>query len=192
MNSQPKQLQPWQVLKTKEIFVAEPWLRLSVQQLHLPDGQVVEDYYQITLQEYATIFAQTSDGRVILERQYKHGIGRVSLTLPGGAIAPGEDPLLAAQRELLEETGYVADRWQSLGSFVPSTNYGCGKAHFFMAQAAEPVAEPDSGDLEEMEIVLLTLAELVAAIQQGEVASMGAIATIALAMNPIFAKLTII
>ncbi|SRR5579883_363386 len=179
-------LHPWKVLDTQEIFTAPPWIKLSVQKVGLPDGRIVEDYYQIALQEYAVIFAQTADGRVIMERQYKHGIGRVSLALPGGAIEPGEDPLVAAQRELLEETGYVTDTWQSLGCFVGSANYGCGKAHMFIARNAQYITAPNSGDLEEMEIVLLSPETLMTAIRQGEIVVLGAVAAIALALNPQF------
>jgi len=180
-------LYPWQVLQQRELFDGSPWIKLSVQQIQLPDNRIVDDYYQIALREYAIIFARTVEAQVIVQRQYKHGLGRVSLTLPGGALESEEDPHLAAQRELLEETGYVAETWNSLGSFVVSANYGCGKAHVFTAQNARWVAEPDSGDLEEMEIVLLTPEQVVRAVYQGEIESLGAIAAIALSLNPLFA-----
>jgi ADP-ribose pyrophosphatase len=186
MTSEKRTLKPWQVLKTQEIFAAHPWVKLSVQEVGLPDGRVIPDYYQIVLQEYVVIFAQTADHQVIMERQYKHGLKRVSLTLPGGTIEPGEDPLEAAKRELLEETGYVAETWRPLGSYVISANYGCGRAHLFTARNAQSVAQPNSGDLEEMEIISLPLEQVIAAMQQGEVVSLGAIATLALAIHPEF------
>ncbi|UBF24645.1 NUDIX hydrolase [Kovacikia minuta CCNUW1] len=184
MESEQNQLKPWKILKTQEVFVAKPWITLSVQQVALPDGKIVDDYYQIALQEYAVIVAQTTDGRIIIEQQYKHGLGRVSLTLPGGAIEPGEDPLAAAKRELLEETGYIAENWQSQGNFVNNANYGGGKAHIFTANNAQPVAAPQSGDLEEIKILLMTPEQILSAVQQGDVAILGAIAAIALALNP--------
>lgn len=179
-------MEPWQTLKTEDLYVAQPWLRLSVEQIKLPDGRVVNDYYRIQLQDYAVIFAQVPDGRVILLHQYKHGVGHASLTLPGGGLVPGESPLVAAQRELLEETGYVADEWRSLPSFVTSANYRCSEGHIFVAQNARKVTEPNSGDLEEMEVVLLSPAELVQSVQQGKVVVLGALAAIALALNPQF------
>lgn len=187
MGLEEDELKLWKVLKTQEVFVAEPWIRLAVQQVALPDGRIVDEYYQIALQEYAVIVAQTADGHIIMERQYKHGLKRVSLALPGGAIEPGEEPLTAAKRELLEETGYTAENWQSLGSFVNNANYGCGQAHIFTADNARLIAEPNSGDLEEMEILLMSPEQIVLAVRQGEVAILGAIAAIALALNPEFA-----
>ncbi|NJP10915.1 MAG: NUDIX hydrolase [Leptolyngbyaceae cyanobacterium RU_5_1] len=176
-------LQPWKTLKTDDIFVAEPWLKLSVQQVQLPDGRVVDEYYQIQLQDYALIVAQVPDGRIIMVRQYKHGIGRVSLMLPGGGLMDGETAIAAAQRELLEETGYLAEDWQQLCSFVSSANYRCSQGYIIAAHNARLVAEPNSGDLEEMDIVLMTPEEVIAAVQRGEVVALGSVAAIALALN---------
>ena len=179
-------LLPWKTLKTQDIYQAEPWIRLSIEQVQLPDGRVIDDYYRVQMQDYAVIFAQLPDERVIFLRQYKHGVGRVSLTLPGGGIAPGEDEIAAAQRELLEETGYIAEDWQNLSNFVTSANYRCSHGSVFVARNAQKVAEPNSGDLEEMETVLMTPEEIAIAIQQGEIVVVGALAAIALALNPLF------
>lgn len=181
-----KKIEPWEILKSQELFVAPPWIKLSVQHVRLPNGKMVDDYYQINLPEYAVVFAQTTDGRVIMERQYKNGVGKISFVLPGGLIEDGEDPLVTAKREFFEETGYVADDWQSLGSFVPNANYGCGKAHLFMAQGAKQVTEPNSRDLEDIEIVLMKLEEIRDAFRNGDIVTMSTMATIALATNPLF------
>ncbi|MEX0271617.1 NUDIX hydrolase [Leptolyngbyaceae cyanobacterium UHCC 1019] len=183
---QPRSLEPWKTLSTKIIFEALPWLTLSVEEVQLPDGQVVSDYYHIQLQDYVVVFVQLPTDEVILLRQYKHGAGRVSLTLPGGGLAAGEPPLAAAQRELLEETGYEAEDWQLLCPFVTSANYRCSQGYVFVAKNAHQIAEPSSGDLEEMEIVLMSPIEVIEAVQQGEVVVLGALTAIALALNPNF------
>jgi len=179
-------MEHWKTLKQSDIYVADPWLKLSIQQVQLPDGKVVDDYYRIQMQDYVVIFAQVPDGCVILLNQYKHGVGKVSLTLPGGGLIKDEAPLAAAQRELLEETGYVAEEWRSLPSFITSANYRCSEGHIFVAQNAQKIAEPNSGDLEEMEVVLMPTDELVTAIHNGQVVVLGALAAIALALNPAF------
>lgn len=178
-------LQRWEVLNSCEVFVASPWIKVSVEQVRLPDGRVVDDYHQIVLGESAVIFAQTRDGRVIMERQYKHGIGKVTLVLPAGLIEDGENAMVAAQRELLEETGYTSDDWCPLGSFVAHGNYSCFKLHVFMARNAQRVAKPHSGDLEDMEIVLMKPEAILNAIREGEITLLGTVATIALATNPL-------
>lgn len=182
----PDKFQHWKVLKNREVYVAEPWIRLSVQQVQLPDGRIVDEYHRVEFPEYAVVFAQTARGEVILEKQYKHGVGRCSLVLPSGLLEKGEDSLAAARRELLEETGYASDLWRPLGNFVVNGNYGCGRAHLFHARNASKVAEPNSGDLEVMEIITLKLQEVVEAVRNGEVALLGSVAAIALATNHLF------
>ncbi len=174
---------PWKVLKTSEVFSAEPWLALSVQQVRVPDGRVIDDFYQLALPDFTLVFAETTSGEIIMIRQYKHGAKRTSLTLPGGLVEKGEDPEEAAKRELLEETGYQAESWQSLGSYVVNGNLGCGKGHFFMAAGAKPVQEPESGDLETMEIKLLSRGQLWEALRSGEVMLLNHAAAIAMAMT---------
>lgn len=177
-------LERWEILQKREIFAAEPWLKLSVHQVRLPNGQVIDDYYQIELTEYVVIFAQTETGDAIALRSYKHGVRDVCMVLPAGAMEAGEQPVDSAKRELLEETGYSADVWNPLGSFVVHGNYGCGKAHIFAAKQARKTAEPDSGDLETMEVVLMQPSDILQAVRKGEVAGLGTVAAIGLALNP--------
>ena len=170
----------WKVAQEREVYAYKPWMQIYMQDVNLPDGRLIQNFGRIKLQDYVCVFAQTSDGLVIVERQYKHGVGFVSLSLPAGGIEPGEQPVQAAQRELMEETGYSCDKWKSLGSFVSNGNYGCGTANFFLAQNATKVAEPNSGDLEEMKILLLPVDELITAIGNGQIGTTGTVAAISL------------
>lgn len=172
---------PWEIVSSREIYSAPPWIQLSLQTVRLPDGRLVDDYHSVKMPDYAVIYAETSAGKVIVEKQYKHGVGKVTLSLPAGLIEPGEDPLKAAHRELREETGYEGAEWQSMGSFVPNSNYGCGRAHLFHVRAARRVTDPDAGDLEDIELLLLTPEELLSAMESGEVASTSMALAIAMA-----------
>jgi ADP-ribose pyrophosphatase len=178
------QFKPWQVLDSREVFQAPPYIRIFRQRVRVSDGRLVDDYHQVQMMDFVLVVASTPDGRILMERQYKHGIGDVTLVVPAGTLSPGEDPLAAAQRELLEETGYTAEDWRSLGSFVSHANYGCSKAYVFAAQQARAVAVPKSGDLEEMEILLLRPDELYEAVRAGQVRSLSAAAAIGLATHP--------
>jgi ADP-ribose pyrophosphatase len=104
------------------------------------------------------------------------------LATPGGFIEPGEDPLDAIKRELLEETGYEASTWISLGRFPVDANRGAGTGSSFLAQGARRVAEINADDLEEQELLSLTPEELEQALLNGEFKIMPWAFTIALAL----------
>jgi ADP-ribose pyrophosphatase len=165
-------MEPWRVLESRCVYDAPPWMEILRQKVALPDGRIVEDYHLVQWRDYALIHAETKDGRVIMIRHYKHGVGRVNLTFPGGTIHEGEDPLEAARRELLEETGFAAKEWRLLLKCVVHANYGCGNVHFFQAFEAEPSQSPASGDLEQIEVVCLRRTAIQAARESGEIATL--------------------
>ncbi len=162
-------LRRWKLLARKPVYADPPWLRLYSDTLELPDGKRLAGWHHIVLLDFAGIVARREDGRFVLIRQYKHGVGEVSLTLPGGALSDGEEPQIAAARELLEETGHEATHWRPIISLVTHANQRCSAGHMFYAEGARQVREPDSGDLEEMELVYLSEAEVRKALLSNEV-----------------------
>ena len=97
-------------------------------------------------------------------------------------LEAGEDPLAGAQRELLEETGYEAAEWISLGSYRVDANRGAGIAYFFLALDAHRVTEANADDLEEQELLLLTRAEMEAAVASRQFRVLPWITIVALAL----------
>ena len=179
----PSQLAPWEIRESREVYAAPPWMTVSIQRVRLPDGREVADYHQLQLLDYVIVFAQTPDGRVVVMRQYRHGVRGVSLLLPAGQLEKGEEPVACAERELREETGYSGSDWQSLGSFVGDANYGAGRAYIFKCRNAQRVGAPDTDDLEETELMLLSVVELQEAFRRGEVVVAGQALAVALALS---------
>jgi ADP-ribose pyrophosphatase len=173
--------QRWRVRQRQLVLNADPWLRVWREDLALPDGRDVDRFFTIEMPDYVVIVATTQDGRILTLRGYKHGPRRVCTSLPAGFIEAGEEPLDAARRELLEETGYQAERWETLGSFVNDGNRGGGSGHLFLARGARPVTAPHSGDLERATVELFSLAELLHAAAHGDIGDIPNAAALGLA-----------
>ena len=159
-------------------------MEVGDERVELPGGRVVDGFLWVKAREFAIVVAITPDGQVILERSYKHGPRRVALSLPAGYLEDGEQPIEAARRELLEETGYEADQWTGLGSFTVDGNYGVSTEHAFLATNARRVRDAGGSghdDLEEMELLTLPLGEAIALVRQGEIAQLSSAAALALA-----------
>jgi ADP-ribose pyrophosphatase len=176
-------MKPWQVLRSKELLDRRPWLQVIEQDVQLANGHVIEGYLLARTREYAVTFALTDDGRVPLVQQYKHGAGKLFNDLPAGYLDANEEPLAAAQRELLEETGYVSKDWQRLSSVVLDTNRSGACAHMFLARGAHQVSAPRPDDTEDLMMQLHTPAQLLAMVRSGEIDSIASVTCLLLALD---------
>jgi 8-oxo-dGTP pyrophosphatase MutT (NUDIX family) len=82
------------------------------------------DFYIIEAPTWVNVVAISADDEILLIKQYRHGIRSVTFEIPGGMVDPGESPLEAAKRELLEETGYISNDWALIGNVHPNHNPG--------------------------------------------------------------------
>ncbi|MCZ7674447.1 MAG: NUDIX hydrolase [Chloroflexi bacterium] len=129
--------------------------------------------------------AITEAGKFLFFRQTKYSIPGITLAPVGGYLEPGEDPLAAAQRELREETGYAAPPLAGHRPVSDRRQPGVGVAYFYIAQGAHPVRKIDADDLEEQELLLLTRAEVEAALDAGEFKLLPWATIVALALRQI-------
>jgi ADP-ribose pyrophosphatase len=173
----------WRRLASRLLLDRSPWLRVFADDVELPDGRRIEGYLRVDGRPYAAVFAVTEDQRAVFIRGYKYGPNRGCVQLPAGYLEEGEAPEAAARRELLEETGYQAQQWEDLGACYPDGNRGFGVAHFFLARAARAVQAPDSGDLEEVTVRTVPLAEIPALLASGEMVELSSVACVALALT---------
>jgi 8-oxo-dGTP pyrophosphatase MutT (NUDIX family) len=175
-------VKPWTTRSRRTLLDLSPWLSVEERVVELPDGRVVDDWPWVESREFANVVAVTEERLFLLFRQTKYAVEGTTLGPVGGYLDEGEAPLDAARRELLEETGYEATEWTSLGRYVVDGNRGCGVGHLYLARGARKVAEPNADDLEEQELVLLTREEVDEALLAGGLEVLSWAANVALAL----------
>jgi ADP-ribose pyrophosphatase len=164
----PTKLQVWREVKRESvadcrIFEVERSTAVS------PVDGKPRAFHRIRSVDWAQIVPVTSDGEVVLVRQYRHGDQRLTLEIPGGLVDPGEDPAAAALRECLEETGYRARAALSLGVVAPNPALFANRLHAFYAVDVEPERAVQNTGTEVTEVVLVPVTELEALLLAGEI-----------------------
>lgn len=142
-------------------------LRVQSDEARLPDGKTAKREY-IEHPGAVMIIPVFDDGRVLLERQFRYPLQKMFIEFPAGKIDAGEDPLVCAKRELLEETGYQAREWQYLTTINPVISYSTEAIQIYLArglQAGE--AQLDEGEF--LETFTASVSELVAALKAGHI-----------------------
>ncbi len=120
------------VLKSSVVYKGR-FLQLVKDDVRTPDGILTSREY-LHHPGASAMIAMFDDGKVILERQYRHPLRRSFLEFPAGKIDAGESPLNCAKRELIEETGYKANTWLKLGRFNNAIGYSDEEITVFLAK----------------------------------------------------------
>lgn len=126
-------------------------------------------FYRIDAADWVNVIALTTDERVILVHQYRLGAGRVTLEIPGGVVDEGESAEAAATRELLEETGFVAETMLAIGSINPNPALYANTLHTFLATGCRRVSDVRNDHAEETIVELVPRDDLRRRIAGGEV-----------------------
>jgi 8-oxo-dGTP pyrophosphatase MutT (NUDIX family) len=125
------------------------------------------DYYVVHLANAVNVIAITTDRRVVLVRQFRAGSGRDSLETPGGLLNPGEDPLAAGARELLEETGFAGSPPRWLGTVWSNPSLLSSRTTTILIEDARSVAASAFDEHEELTLEFAPEAEIPAMIADG-------------------------
>ena len=150
-----QEIKKWKVLSS-EYINREPWFTVRKEKVQLPNGNIIPSYYVMEYPAWINVIAITREGKMIMERQYRHGLGQVNYELCAGVVDPTDaTPLEAAKRELLEETGYGKGNWEQW--MVLSVNPGThtNLTYCFLAKGVEKVTERHLEPTEDIAVDLL-------------------------------------
>lgn len=160
-------IQPWKKNSDETAYDCG-FFQVHVQRSSSPLTGKEHPFYILSTHDWINIVALTEDQKVLMVSQYRHGTQEMSLETPGGAVdSSDEDPMEAAKRELLEETGHQASAWFPLGKLRPNPAILNNYCHFYLALGARRVAELELDEAEELEVVSYNLKEVEKLIQEG-------------------------
>ena len=160
------------LLEKKTVFSSRPF---DVEEMVVAndDAPIDHPYYRIVCADWANVLPITFDGKAVLIRQVRAGSMKATLEVPGGVIDESErrDPMMAAARELEEETGFTSQRILPLGALNPNPAIMTNRVHFFLALSCEFSQNrkhfPDAE--ERIETVLVPVAELDQMVRTGQI-----------------------
>jgi ADP-ribose pyrophosphatase len=163
-------IKEWQILSSREIF-RTGFFSLKSDQCQLPDGRVMPNYYVFGFTNWVQTVPLTIDGQLILVRQYRHAIKKITLEFPGGGATSSNqiDVESCALRELREETGFHSDNIELIGRHYPNPASHDNELFTFLALDCEKKFEQKLDPFEDIEVVLMTPKKLFDLVQSGEI-----------------------
>lgn len=113
-----------------------------------------KEFYRFDFPDWVNVVAVTPDKELVMIRQFRYGTGRSEIEIPGGMINPGEDPVEAGCRELLEETGYQGEKGTIIGKVCPNPALQKNTCYTILVQDAERISSPSFDDMEDIHCFL--------------------------------------
>jgi 8-oxo-dGTP pyrophosphatase MutT (NUDIX family) len=159
----------WKHISSEYLF-NDTWLRARKDTCEKPDGKIVTPYYVMEYPTWVSGVALTEDGQVILIKQYRHALGENCIEIPGGCVDDTDKDYEAAiRRELLEETGYEFSDVKYLGRTSPNPSTNNNLMQMFLLQGGKKVQEQALDANEEIDVMLVSVDELIAMVRQNKI-----------------------
>ena len=160
-----KEIKKWKTLETKYL-IRRPWLTARVDKVQLPDGRINPEHYVLEYPDWVNVTAITKDGKFVMIRQYRHAFDEVLTELCAGVSEPGEEPLDAAKRELLEETGYGGGKWSLVMTVGQNPSTCDNLTYCFLAEGVERLSDQHLDAGEDIAVLLLSRDEIEAMLRE--------------------------
>ena len=160
-------IKKWKLLES-EYIIRRPWLTARRDRLELPNGVIHDEYYVLEYPVWVNVIAITADGQFVMVEQYRHGLDEVFTELCAGVAEEGETPLQAAQRELLEETGFGGGDWSLLTVLSANPTSHNNLSYSFVARNVEPIATQHLDATEDLAVHLLGRDEVLSMLRRDE------------------------
>ena len=158
------------IKKKTEIAYKNPYLTIHKDCVLTSGGIQIDDFYSVTLADSVMIVAITTEREIILKKEYRYSCKKYSIECPAGSIERGENkPLMAAKRELLEETGYTSKKWSYLGETNESTSKLTNKMHIFLAEDCIRVSEQKLDKTEDIEVMVVKIEDAIDMVMKNEI-----------------------
>lgn len=176
-------LKKWKLLRSHLVLDSQ-WCKVRRDEIELPTGQVIDDFFVNVRPDIALVFPVTPDLEIVFVRQYRHGVGEILLELPAGAFnAEIEIAEVAAAREMTEETGYICDRLIKIATLYDNPVKDTNTIHVFLGKDARDSGQQLLDITEQIEVVLVPVAEVMDKIANGEICVSGSVAAVFLGLN---------
>ena len=153
-------MEKWLISDRKIAFKGNIFLYETIEAEHPTKPIACGPYDVIRLADWVNIVAITPNDEIILVKQYRFGQDEITIETAAGAIERGEQPLLAAKRELEEETGYISNEWESLGSVAVNPAFMTNRCHVFLATNCVADGVQNFDEDEDIEIVIRPMSEV--------------------------------
>lgn len=176
-------LKKWQLLKSNMVL-DNPYCKVRRDEIQLPNGKVIDDFFVHVKPDVALVLAITSDREIVFVKQYRHAMSDFFIELPAGGFDPTQEaPEVAAIREFTEETGYIVKNMQRIATLYDRPSKDTNQTHVFLADNAIATGKQNLDPTEEIEVLLIPVDSVLEKISSGEISVMGTVTALLLGLK---------
>lgn len=157
----------WEILSS-EYLLESKWINVRKDKVRMPKGVELDDFYILEYPDWINVIAITGEGDFVLERQYRHGTQTVEYEICAGVIEEGEEPIVAAQRELYEETGFGGGEWSLYCVTAPNPAAMTNRNYTFLAKGVKQISSQHLERTEDIDVIVLSRDEVKQILKEGK------------------------